>query len=51
MLNIEAYTDGACSGNPGIGGGGVLDPEDEDFLTSPCLLTRFMTADEAGTRG
>ena len=24
MLNIEAYTDGACSGNPGIGGWGVV---------------------------
>ena len=24
MLDIEAYTDGACSGNPGIGGWGVV---------------------------
>ena len=24
MINIEAYTDGACSGNPGIGGWGVV---------------------------
>ena len=24
MLSIEAYTDGACSGNPGIGGWGVV---------------------------
>jgi ribonuclease HI len=23
-MNIEIYTDGACSGNPGIGGWGVV---------------------------
>ena len=24
MYNFKAYTDGACSGNPGIGGWGVV---------------------------
>ena len=24
FMNIDVYTDGACSGNPGIGGWGVV---------------------------
>ena len=46
-----AIPDDIVLGNPGIEWGGVLDPDDDDFLTSPCLLTRFITADDAGTRG
>lgn len=40
--DVEIYTDGACSGNPGPGGWGAL-------LTSPAGVTRELSGAEART--